>query len=249
MPEAFVNAQDRKRWQRELKQAPKERVSEFTRYLLPHFKPIKKLEKAERKADADLNIAERRACALKTQTALEKSGRTLFLVEDARMNTKSYMLGVMNACPEEFLEKACFINEQGTVVEQVLVKAEEVKKAVGEGKRKATRNAELPIAMIGLATLAIWAICSIFGVSLAGIFGTIGFGVMAFMALSLGFATLILDKIYSRRERALSVWDKAVARAGMPSRAGDMDEGAHVPAPPVLPGNAGAERLFPGQMN
>ena len=84
MPDIRLNIRDRIRWQLELKPAPKRDVLQFMDYMLPHIKPIKRLEKAERK----------------TRGAW------------ARANTERKMHEIMGASPEEFREKACFINYQ-----------------------------------------------------------------------------------------------------------------------------------------
>ena len=69
------------------------------------------------------------------------------------------------------------------------------------------------------------------------------------MTLALGTALLVLDKAYSKRERALLVWDKAVARVGVPSNVAGRNEGAYVPAPAPVPSNAWENYLDPEQLN
>ena len=203
MPKICISMRDKPRWQRELKPAPRKdvpeflrhvqpHVSEFMRYMLPHLKPIKKLEKAERKS---------------------RNG-------GAKADTEAYMRSMMGACPEKFREKVCFVSDWGTVVEEVSIKVEEVKLAVEEEKHTASGKAKLPIALIGIATFLVCAVCSVFGLPLTGLFGMVGIAAVAGTWLAMGIASFAVDKLFSKRERALATWEKAVSRVEIPPTTG-----------------------------
>gem|GEM_PF-7006335 len=360
MPDIYVNTKCKVRWQRDLKPASSETASRFMRYMLPNLKPIKKLEKAERKSRGSW----------------------------ARAYTEEKMREMMNACPEEFREKACFINYQGTylfdsevnedaviasvmryaaredskignasrfiesvleekawktlekpwgqiivgdfavqnemgklniyhgmhlfssevnedaviasvmryaaredskignasrfiesvleekawktlekpegqitvddfviknedgkliyrgtLVEQASIKAKEVELAVEKEKHKASSKAKLPVALVGLATFLVCAVCSIFGVSLAGLFGTAGMMVLIGVWLGMGIASLAVDQAFSKRERSLAIWERAAARVGIPPKREENEEELHEA------GDAAGRWLLPGQEN
>jgi len=83
-------------------------------------------------------------------------------------------------------------------------KIEELGEALAKEKNGMARKAKLPVSLISLAMMTLCAITGHFAAAV--IIALIG------VSLVLGIAGLVTDRLFSRRERALSIWQKAAAR-------------------------------------
>jgi len=128
-------------------------------------------------------------------------------------------------------------------------KIEALEESLAKEKHKAAGRIKLPVAIMGLLALGFCAI--------AGLFGAAGLAVLAGASVALAVAGIAADALFSRREAALSTWQKSAARVRGLVQDGNGDdamnelvaEKALENATPEERERAAGGLLFPGQEN
>ncbi|MFA6213914.1 MAG: hypothetical protein WC717_01420 [Candidatus Micrarchaeia archaeon] len=171
--------------QTQRKHAARARLDRFMEYALPYVSPLKNLDKAQRKA--------------------KKEGAGA--VQAAAQNTRDYLRKMALAYSDEFRSS---LPLQGDIVKEIEKKSDALETALHDRKHEALGIPMRPVVYIGMATLVIWAISSMFAVSLTGLFGTIGIGIMVGVWLAAGIASWTVDIGFSKSEKAPGAWKRAL---------------------------------------
>ena len=178
-------------------------------FMQPYAKEFKRLEKAKHKA-AEWNDR----AILKSQLARANEPAQNAKMAQAASATATSALD--NASVEimkgyhrqfeglEFFSRqemnAAISNEEWGTGKKI----EELGKSLAEEKHNAAGRIKLPVSVIGLLMLAFCAV--------TGYLTTAGLIVLAGAGLVMGIAERVVKSIFSKRETALAIWEKAAAR-------------------------------------
>ena len=183
--------------------------NEIAAFMRPYVKQFKKLEKGNREASEwnDRAVLRAQHMRLAGQTENAKSAQAASEYSSKALDKMSIM--IMVAFHRQFTgwdfrslgEMNAAISDEESGSGKAI---RELGDALAKEKHKAAGYAKLPLAVLGLATLAVCAI--------SRHFNTAGVIVLAAAGFGMAIANAVVNSIFSRREAALSTWEKAAAR-------------------------------------
>jgi len=185
-------------------------VKAITVFMKPYAKGFKKLEKKGHRASEWNDRAVLRSQQMGgTQEPTDSARRAQAASAYASKTLDSLSIEIMRAYHWEFegLEFHSLGKMNSFILNDEMgsgKKIEELGGALTKEKHKAAGKIKLPTAIIGILTLAFCAV--------TGLFGTAGIIVLIGAGLVLGAAGFAVDRLFSRREAALAIWQKAAAR-------------------------------------